>query len=107
MMSSLRASIRGARSSASGASASSNSACPGLMSRSGAGVMPAFRSSLVVAVKAWACQLSAQRGVPLSGWSVRELQGEVVAQGLVAEISGTTLAKREQGSWRQRLQLRC
>ena len=61
------------------------------MSSPGAGVTPAFPPSLVVAVRALACELPAQRGVPLSRWSVRELQREVIAQGLVAEISGTTI----------------
>ena len=61
------------------------------MSGPGAGVTPAFPPSLVVAVKALACELPAQRGVPLLRWSVRELQREVITQGLVAEISGTTI----------------
>ena len=61
------------------------------MSGHGAGAMPAFPPSLVVAVKALACELPSQRGVPLSRWSMRELQREVIAQGLVAEISGTTI----------------
>jgi hypothetical protein len=42
-------------------------------------------------VKALACELPAQRGLPLARWSVRELHQAVLAQGLVAEISGTTL----------------
>jgi hypothetical protein len=48
---------------------------------------------VVVAVKALACELPARCGRPLAQWSQRELQREVLAQGLVAEISGTT-------SWR-------
>ena len=61
------------------------------MSSPGAGVTPASPPSLVVAVKALACELPARRGVPLSRWSVRELQREVITQGLVAESSGTTI----------------
>ena len=44
-----------------------------------------------MAVKALACELPTTRGAPLSRWSVRELQREVIQQGLVAEISGTTI----------------
>jgi hypothetical protein len=46
---------------------------------------------VVVAVKALACELPARAGVPLSRWSRAELRREVLAQGLVAEISGTTI----------------
>ncbi len=52
---------------------------------------PAFPPSVVVAVKALACELPARCGVPLSRWSRADLQREVLAQGLVAEISGTTI----------------
>lgn len=45
----------------------------------------------MVAVKALACELPAQCGVPLARWSRAELQRAVLAQGLVAEISGTTI----------------
>lgn len=45
----------------------------------------------MVAVKALACELPARCGVPLSRWSRAELQQEVLAQGLVAEISGRTI----------------
>jgi hypothetical protein len=45
----------------------------------------------MVEVKALACELPAQRGVPLARWSFAELRREVMAHGLVAEISGTTL----------------
>lgn len=56
-----------------------------------AGVRPAFPPSVVVEVKALACELPARHAVPLSRWSVTELRREVVARGVVAEISGTTL----------------
>lgn len=42
-------------------------------------------------VKALACQLPATLGVPLSRFSRRELRRHVLAQGIVAEISGTTI----------------
>jgi transposase len=45
----------------------------------------------VVEVKALACELPARRGLPLARWTCAELRREVMAQGLVAQISGTTL----------------
>src|SRR4029453_6636091 len=55
------------------------------------GGRPAFPPRVVVAVKALACELPAQRGVPLARWALTDLRQAVVAQGLVAQISGTTL----------------
>jgi hypothetical protein len=46
---------------------------------------------VVVEVQALACELPARHAVPLARWSVAELRREVVAQGLVAQISGATL----------------
>jgi hypothetical protein len=46
---------------------------------------------VVVAVNALACELPARCGVPLSRWSRAELRRDVLTQGLVAEISGTTV----------------
>jgi hypothetical protein len=45
----------------------------------------------VVQVKALACELPYRRGLPLSRFSVAEIRREVLAEGLVAEISGATL----------------
>jgi hypothetical protein len=56
-----------------------------------AGVKPAFPPSLVVQVKALACELPVKLGLPLSRLSVAEIRQHVIAQGLVAEISGATL----------------
>jgi hypothetical protein len=50
-----------------------------------------FFPSVAVAVKALACELPAQRGWPLARWALSDLQQAVVAQGLVAQISGATL----------------
>ena len=47
----------------------------------------------MVAVKALACELPGRCGVPLAQWSRAELQWAVRAQGLVAEISGTTIRR--------------
>jgi DDE superfamily endonuclease len=64
----------------------------------------AFPPSVVVEIKALACELPARRGLPLARWSCAELRREVVAQGLVAEISGTTLRRwlGEDPRWRHR-----
>jgi len=45
----------------------------------------------VVEVKALACELPSRHGLPLARWTCAELRREAMAQGLVAEISGTTL----------------
>ena len=42
-------------------------------------------------VKALACELPYRRGLPLSRFSLADLRREVLAEGLVAEISGATL----------------
>jgi len=45
----------------------------------------------VAEVKALACELPAQKGVPLSRWSSAEIACEAVKRGIVAEISGATV----------------
>src|SRR5262252_2367141 len=91
MTSLLPAWIHPAKSLASGESDFLSPAC--LASRRGlaAGVRPAFPPSLVVQVKALACELPHRLGLPLSRLSIEEIRQHVIAQGLVAEISGTTL----------------
>src|SRR5215203_4543324 len=42
-------------------------------------------------VKSIACELPATSGVPLSRWSTEEVAREVIARGLVGQISGTTI----------------
>lgn len=51
----------------------------------------AFPPGVVVEVKALACELPHRRGLPLARFSLRELCREVVAEGIVAHISGSTL----------------
>src|ERR1044071_6657477 len=82
---------RRARSSASGGNDSLWPDC--LVSRRSleAGVKPAFPPSLVVQVKALACELRHRPGLPLSRLSLEQIRQHVIAQGLVAEISGATL----------------
>jgi len=61
------------------------------MSSRGVELPPAFPPSLVVQVKALACELPCRLGLPLSRLSIAEIRNHVVTQGLVAEISGATL----------------
>jgi len=50
-----------------------------------------FPPAQVAEVKALACELPAEKGVPLSRWSSAELAREAVARGIVERISGTTV----------------
>jgi len=45
----------------------------------------------VAEVKALACELPAERGVPLSRWSSAEIAREALRRGIVAEVSGATV----------------
>jgi hypothetical protein len=90
-MSSLADWIPPARSSASGASDSLWPDCLALRRSLEAGVKPAFPPSLVVQVKALACELPHNLGLPLSRLSIEQIRQHVISQGLVAEISGATL----------------
>jgi hypothetical protein len=71
-----------------------------------AGVRPAFPPSLVVQVKALACELPHRQCLPLSRFSIADIRQEVLDQGLVAEISGATiwrwLSKDAIRPWRHR-----
>ena len=50
-----------------------------------------FPSAVVVEGKAIACELPAARAVPLGRWSLAELREEVIATGLVSDVSVSTL----------------
>jgi transposase len=63
----------------------------GLGDRKRPGRPRAFPAAVVAACKAIACELPATRGVPLGRWSLAELRTEVLATGLVDDISTTTL----------------
>lgn len=91
MMSSAHVWTRLVRSSVSGASASAGHVCRASTRNLGAGDLPAFPPSLVVQVKALACELPHRQGLPLSRFSLAEIRRQVLAEGLVAEVSGATL----------------
>lgn len=55
------------------------------------GVRPFFPPEVVVQVKALACELPADTGLPLSRFSRRDLVREVTQRGIVGQISGTTI----------------
>jgi hypothetical protein len=90
-ISSLPASIRRAKSSASGVTASLKSDYPALRKSLEAGEQPAFPPSVVVDVKRLACELPSRLAVPLACFTIPELRREVLARGIVAQISGVTL----------------
>ncbi len=56
-----------------------------------AGAQPAFPPSVVVAIKALACELPHEHGLPLSRLSLADIRNEVVRRGLVARIGESTL----------------
>lgn len=95
-----------ARSSVSGASDSVSPVYPAWRRNLEAGAKPAFPPSLVVQVKALACELPYRLGLPLSRLSIQEIRRHVISQGLVAEISGATLWRWLSGDalrpWRHR-----
>jgi transposase len=64
---------------------------PGLEAQPRGGRKARFSPSLVVQVKALACELPHTLGLPLSRFSIEEIRQHVISQGLVAEISGATL----------------
>jgi transposase len=63
----------------------------GLTDRKRTGRPRIYPGVVVAQAKAVACELPATRGVPLSRWSVAELRAELLASGLVTDISTTTL----------------
>src|SRR5260370_32901617 len=64
---------------------------PGLEEETRGGPPPAFPPSVVVAVKALVCELPHRCGLPLSRWSLADIEREVVGEGIVAQISDSTL----------------
>ena len=91
MTRSRRAWTRPDRSSASGGSVSSNNASMASKKNHAEGARRSFPPSVVVAVKALACELPHESGQPLSRWSLSEIKREVVQRGIVAAVGETTL----------------
>jgi transposase len=65
----------------------------GLADRKRAGRPPRFTPVQVAEVKALACQLPAEAGVPLSVWSCPELAREAVVRGITAAVSAATVGR--------------
>jgi transposase len=63
----------------------------GLRDRKRPGRPRAFPAAVIAACKAIACELPATRGIPLGRWSLAELRTEILATGMVDEVSTTTL----------------
>jgi hypothetical protein len=62
-----------------------------LRSGRGPGARGLFPPAQVAEIKALACELPSERGVPLSRWSSAEIAREAVKRGIVAQISGATV----------------
>jgi hypothetical protein len=52
---------------------------------------PVFPPNIVIQVKALACELPFEKGIPLSRFSSDEIATEVMSRGIVAKISGSTI----------------
>lgn len=66
---------------------------PGLDDRPRAGRPRIFSGVAVAEVKAMACALPAETGVPLARWSSTELAAEAVTRGLVEDVSAATVRR--------------
>ena len=76
---------------ASGANASLRNDWPVWRTNHEPGARPFFPPEVVVQVKALACELPGETHLPLSRLSRQDLAREVVARGIVAQISGATI----------------
>jgi hypothetical protein len=74
-----------------GANVSISSAWPAWRSAPAADDPRPFPHEVAIQVKAIACELPSRLGLPLSRLFVPDIRAEVLARGLVAEISGTTI----------------
>ena len=66
---------------------------PGLADRRRCGRPARFTPVQIAEVKAMACQLPAETGLPLSRWSCPDLAGEVVDRGIITAISASTIRR--------------
>ncbi len=65
----------------------------GLADRPRSGRPPVFAATVVAQVKALACSLPAEHGLPLSRWSAADLAVEAVARGITDTLSGSTVRR--------------
>jgi DDE superfamily endonuclease len=84
-------STRDGKSSASGVSGSTRRAYQALRKGPAGDGRRAFPPGVVIAVKALACELPHQHGIPVSRLSTSEIQRAAVERGLVASIGKTTV----------------
>jgi DDE superfamily endonuclease len=68
-----------------------NNAWPVFKIVQGAGDRAVFPPKIVVQIKALACELPCERGLPLSRFSHADIAREAMNEGIVASISGTTV----------------
>jgi len=91
MMRSPHGSTRLARSSPSGGRDSSRGALQGSKRSPGSAGPGSFPPEVVVAIKALACELPWERGIPVSRLSTSEIKRAAIDQGIVASIGETTV----------------
>ncbi|PZS26878.1 MAG: IS630 family transposase [Pseudonocardiales bacterium] len=65
----------------------------GLTDRARSGRPPVFAATVRAEVKALACSLPTESGVPLSRWSSTDLAAEAVARGFTATLSASTVRR--------------
>ena len=68
-------------------------ASAGLADRRRSGRPPRFTPAQAAEVKALACQLPAETGVPLSRWSCPDLAGEITGRGIAPAMSASTVRR--------------
>src|SRR3989337_4247049 len=83
--------IRPARSCGNGANATWKRAWRGWKNAPAGGGPGVFPPQVVCEVKALACQLPAEVGLPFSRFSREDLRAAVIGRGIVAQISGATI----------------
>jgi transposase len=66
---------------------------PGLADRRRTGRPPRFTPVQIAEIKAMACQLPAETGLPLSRWNCPDLASEAVARGITSAISPSTIRR--------------
>jgi hypothetical protein len=91
MMKSQSVSIRVVKSLACGENGSLNNVSKALKNFSARAALGFFPPELIVQIKALACELPATHRVPLSRWSISDINRQVQQCGLVANLSDTTL----------------